>query len=180
MATGIRGSSDIIKNMSYNPIRQLELANAERARKADNRAIGASDQMLGKQVASEQSRLMELDQFGEQMAMRKDKLAFAKKIQAEKTKMAKEKLAFAKSQSSKEFTLGLASTAAGTLNMLANRNRDELWKDETRQYRINMYKRIGANYKDSDPETYQSILEEINSLEDNEPKTKWDKIKRLF
>jgi hypothetical protein len=88
MANGIRNASTIISNLKYDPLKQTEMAQAQGM---DNRAVSQYDKMLGKQVAAEQTRQMELDRVGSALATRRDKLAFAKKVHSERQGMAQEK-----------------------------------------------------------------------------------------
>ena len=91
MANGMRNASSIINQLKYQPIKQKELQGAVAQEGYDNKAVSQYDKMLGKQVAGEQSRLHALDEFGSDLAMRKDKLAFNKKIHNRQYKLAKDR-----------------------------------------------------------------------------------------
>lgn len=87
-----RNAASIINQMKYSGIKQKQLAAGLRQEGIDNKAVSQSDRMLGKQVAGEESRMQDLDKFGSDLAMRKDKLSFAQKIQQERQGMADERL----------------------------------------------------------------------------------------
>ena len=95
MATGMSGATSILAKLKHDPIRQLEMQQAEGT---DNRAVSQEDRMLGKQVAGEQKKLLASKKFGDELAMRKDKLAFAKKVQAESQSMAEERMSMEESR----------------------------------------------------------------------------------
>jgi hypothetical protein len=92
MANGMRNASSIIQQMKYSPIKQKELQGALAAEGRDNKAVSQYDRYVGKQVAAEESRMQELDRFGAELAMRRDKLGFSKKMQKETQSMAEERL----------------------------------------------------------------------------------------
>jgi hypothetical protein len=78
--------------MKYSPIKQKELQGAVAAEGRDNKAVSQYDRYVGKQVASEEARMQNLDKFADELAMRKDKLGFSKKVQSAQEKMANERL----------------------------------------------------------------------------------------
>jgi hypothetical protein len=90
--TGIRNASSILSNMKYDPLRQQELRQFDAMEGADNRAVSQRNKFLGKQVAQEQTKLMKLDNLGDELAMRKDKLEFAKKIQSRREELVNQKM----------------------------------------------------------------------------------------
>lgn len=92
MATGIRNASSILSKMKYDPLKQQEQRRFEQQEQMSNVAVSQRDKFLGKQVAQEQTRLQELDKFGNELAMRKDKLEFNKKIQSRKEQLANKEL----------------------------------------------------------------------------------------
>jgi hypothetical protein len=105
----------------------------------DNKAVSQSDRMLGKQVAGEESRMQDLDKFGSDLAMRKDRLAFAQKVHKETSSMAEEKLKMAKSDMNYdmifkgiEFGLGAASVGTEYWRSKKQKEHDKLDAAETK------------------------------------------------
>lgn len=128
--TGLGQSANIVKSMAYNPIHQTDMKNYLDAERADNRAISMRDRATGKAVAAEQSRQIELKRIGNEMKTRKDRLAFAKKMDDKNYKLREEGFKFQKKQADMEWNLGLASTVIGTFNMFHNLNSDRLWSNK--------------------------------------------------
>ena len=92
MANGMRNAASIINQMKYSPIKQKELEGATLQEGRDNKAVSQYDRMVGKQVAGEESRMQNLDKFADELAMRKDKLSFARKVEKQTTSMAEDRL----------------------------------------------------------------------------------------
>ena len=92
MATGLRNASSILSKMKYDPLRQVEQQRFDQQEAMSNVAVSQRDAMLGKQVAAEQDKLMKLDSLGNDLAMRKDKLEFNKKIQKRSQQLAEDEL----------------------------------------------------------------------------------------
>lgn len=131
MATGIRSASSIMNMLKYQPIKQKQLAEGVNQEGRDNRAVSQQDSMLGKQVAGEQSRLHALDEFGADLATRKDKLLFSKKLSDEQNSMAQQRMAInednfgtRKMFDYAEGALGLASVGVNYMGMRRKREKD--------------------------------------------------------
>jgi hypothetical protein len=132
MAQGLRGASQIINKLSYSPIAQKQLKSGLQQEGMDNRAVSQQDRMLGKQVAGEQERLMALDKAGQDLSTRKDKLAFARKVQDTKESQFQQKMSMAEDQFSHnkfkgmtEGVLGLASIGTNTWGRIKQKERDK-------------------------------------------------------
>lgn len=172
MAKGLRNASGLINQMSYNPLRQQELQQFEMQEGMDNKAISARDHFLGKQVANEQSKIMQSEQIGDDLAMRKDKLAHAKKISDQRIKMSKEslnlgkeKLAHQKSQDSFAFSLGMLSTAVEGLNMFKNKVQDWDYKRERDDY-VNFLRESQGYTPPEDTGTHGFLREKYKGIKD--------------
>ena len=137
MAKGIRSASSIIEKMKYQPTKQLESQRFAQQEGMDNKAVSQRDRFLGKQVASEQQRFMELDKVGEEISMRKDKLSFNKKITGEKIKLAQQEQklkedSFNSEKMSKgiEFGLGMISTPIAAYNRFEASKQNKLYTQQ--------------------------------------------------
>jgi hypothetical protein len=146
MANGIRNAASIINQMKYSPIKQQELAGAAAAEGQDNRAVSQYDRMVGKQVASEEARMQELDKFADNLAMRKDKLAFARKVNKEQQAMTEEKFnmqedAFSHKQlfQGLEGVVGLAGVGVNIARTIKKRKLDRI-ESEKRDEELAVYK----------------------------------------
>lgn len=146
MANGIRNAASIMNQMKYSGIKQKELAGASRQEGYDNKAVSQHDRMVGKQVAGEEARMQNLDKFADDLAMRKDKLSFAKKVHGETSAMAEERLSMQESafKQKKLFTgiesvIGLASVGTNYWRNVKQKEMDALEK-KSYQARIDYYK----------------------------------------
>jgi len=148
MATGMKGASSIIDTLKYSPIRQLEL---QEAQGKDNRAVSQEDRMIGRQVANEQSKLLASQKFGDELAMRKDKLAFAKKVQSESKAMAEERQKMAEDEFGHksifkgiEFGIGLAGAGAGYYRSRKAKEQAAITKKKNEENFATLMKTLGA------------------------------------
>lgn len=152
---GIRSSSNIIQQMSYNPIHQQEMALYDQAEGADNRAVSMRDKHIGKMVAKEQERGLESARIGDEFAMRKDRLAHAKKISDQRAKLSqdslqlgRDRLKHQKKMDKFSYNLGLISTGISAGNMAKNYFEDREYRKELNDYQNYMYEKTGyAAYK---------------------------------
>ena len=147
MAIGMRSASSIINKLKYSPIAQQDLGQAEAQ---DNRAVSQTDRMIGKQVAGEQARLMELDKFGDQIAMRQDKLAFGKKVFDEKVNMAEQKFSMAEDQFGHQklmtglsIPIGLAATGVNIYGRIKDKQQQKIYAAEMKSMQNMVKKAIG-------------------------------------
>ena len=97
-----RSTNSMVEKMMSNPLYQTQLREAGAQEGRDNRAVSSQDRTLGKMVAGEQSRTQSLENAGEQLARRRDDLAFQKNI----NKFEREKFDETKRQSGKRLELG--------------------------------------------------------------------------
>ena len=147
MASGMRNASSILQQMKYSPIKQKEMEGAMLQEGRSNVAVSQEDRMLGRQVAGEQSRQMEVDKFGEAMAMRKDKLTFAKKIHSKQMDMNQDRLDMQEDRQKHKrafdyIGIGVSSAGIGVgyLRNIKQKGMDEelakenkVWKEEIRR-----------------------------------------------
>jgi len=106
-----RSTTGIMQSLYNQPLYQQALLNNRNVGQ-DKRAVGASNEMLGKAVRGERTRLEGLDQTGYELADRKSKLGFAKQIRAKKYAMALDKMKTQKKSDKLAYILGGASTVA--------------------------------------------------------------------
>lgn len=135
-----RNAASIINQMKYSGIKQKQLAAGIRQEGIDNKAVSQSDRMLGKQVAGEESRMQDLDRFGSDLAMRKDKLSFSQKIHGERQSMAEERMDMQESNQSMdmifkgiEFGVGAASTGVEYWRGKKQRENDKIDAEHTKE-----------------------------------------------
>jgi hypothetical protein len=136
MAIGMRNASNILNKLKYSPLHQSSIDAFMKKEGQDNRAVSAVDHALGKQVAAEQDKMLTSDVWGDQMARRKDKLAFARKMEKEQQKiteakfdMAEDALGWSKFEDTGELVLGAACVGVNVKRAYDNRQRDKQWKD---------------------------------------------------
>lgn len=111
MAIPKRSTSGIINSVMNQPLYQQAVLNAQNVGQ-DKRAVGSRNATLGKLVRGERERLLGLDIKGDELAMRKDKLGFARQIAAKKHALAQDRLAMQKRSNKLALTLGGLSTVA--------------------------------------------------------------------
>ena len=106
-----RSTSGIINSVMNQPLYQQAILNAQNVGQ-DKRAVGSRNAVLGKAVRGEGDRLLGMDIEGSKLAMRKDKLGFARQIAAKKNAMAEEQLKMNRHSSKLATILGGVSTVA--------------------------------------------------------------------
>ncbi len=106
-----RSTSGIMQNVMNQPMYQQMVLNAQNVGQ-DKRAVGSRNSVLGGLVRSESKRLLNSDIVGSNLAMRKDKLGFAKQMAAKQNALAQAKMDDERKRSKLTNTLGLLSTGA--------------------------------------------------------------------
>ena len=106
-----RSTSGIINSVMNQPLYQQAILNAQNPGQ-DKRAVGSRNAVLGQAVRGERDRLLGMDIKGSELAMRKDKLGFARQIAAKKNAMAQERMDMEKRSNKLATTLGGLSTIA--------------------------------------------------------------------
>ena len=152
-----RSTSGIINSVMNQPLYQQAILNAQNPGQ-DKRAVGSRNAVLGQAVRGERDRLLGMDIKGSELAMRKDKLGFARQIAAKKNAMAEEKMKIEKKSNSLAYTLGGLSTVAsgfsGYSDWKKDKKADERWEEEMniRQPHRQRAKRFNDEYfKNYDP-----------------------------
>ena len=113
MAIPKRSTSGIINSVMNQPLYQQAILNSQNVGQ-DKRAVGSRNATLGNLVRGEREKLLGMDIKGSELAMRKDKLGFARQIAAKKHALAQDQLATQKRSSKLAFTLGgISSIASG-------------------------------------------------------------------
>ena len=108
-----RSTSGIINSIMNQPLYQQAILNSQNVGQ-DKRAVGSRNVTMGKLIRGEHERLLGMDIKGSELAMRKDKLGFARQIASKKNALAQD--AFKEQQKSNQMALvlgGLSTVATG-------------------------------------------------------------------
>ena len=135
------GTGDVLQRLMDNPITQQEIVNQSNVGQ-DKRAISGLSRTLGKSVASEQMRMMALDDIGDRLSRRKDRLAFSKKVLKsqkdrweQSNKLAKAQTDYKDSMFGIEFGIGMGATATEIYGSHEQRKRDDEYLKGLSDYR---------------------------------------------
>jgi predicted ribosome quality control (RQC) complex YloA/Tae2 family protein len=135
-----RATGNVLKRVSNSPLYQKEIQKALNV-SPDKRAVSGINRALGRGIAMEQSKLARSDQAGEQLARRRDKLAFSKKLLddkksrwSEQNKLRKSILDYEEGQLGLEVGLGLAGVGTSFWRRKENQKQHAEWMTEFRSF----------------------------------------------
>lgn len=118
------GTANMIQRLMSNPLYQQEIARGMNVGQ-DKRAVGGLDRALGGAIASEQKSMMAKERAGEELARRKDNLAFQKKLAKQQQKNWEAKQSFERENRDFNFAAGLVSTGINTWTTYQERQRQK-------------------------------------------------------